>query len=188
MIITLLKERRQLNDKINEYYKQLLNNTTFRYSLSDSSLIDYLERVESLPLNEARYKILTSVEYFFKDNKRVSKQVEIEIEGIRYLIVDDVVKEITNPNIPLYHKIGYSKGFSRKKTFIITPHAIIRYLERVSFVSIAQCRCNILKDIQQFFKNLSKDKLLDIKGLSSWQIKKPNYTISLKQNVVITIY
>lgn len=188
MIITLLKERQQLNDRINKYYEQLLSSTTFQYSLSDSSLIDYLERIEFLPLNEVRYKILTSIEYFFKDNKKVSKQIEIETGGIHYLIADDVVKEITNPNIPLFHRVGFNKNFSQKKTFIITPHAIVRYLERVSFVSISQCRYNILKDIQQFFKNLNKDQLLDIKGLSFWQIKKPNYTISLKQNVVITIY
>jgi hypothetical protein len=69
-------KRKNLNENIEQLYKKLNEKTKFRFKTSDHCILRYLQRVQLVPVSEARYKILSLVENYFVQNEDVYEKIK----------------------------------------------------------------------------------------------------------------
>ena len=87
----LVKKRKIINDELENVYYQLSDISKFDYKITDHSVVRYLQRVELIPISEARYKILSSIQNFMdtvkpKLNLLKNNTFELRLNGIIYVI------------------------------------------------------------------------------------------------------
>lgn len=87
----LVEKRKIINTELENVYYQLANNKNFDYKITDHSLVRYLQRVELIPISEARYKILSSIQNFMdtvkpKLNLLKNNTFELRLNNVIYVI------------------------------------------------------------------------------------------------------
>lgn len=92
----LIELRDETNKQIEDVYYELNDRSNFEYILKDHALIRYLQRVELIPVSEARYKILTSIQNFMKT---VKPKIDYLKNNTFELRLNDVIYVIKNKNI-----------------------------------------------------------------------------------------
>lgn len=90
------EKRIQLNNDIEEIYYKLNDNINFDYKITDHSLVRYLQRVELIPVSEAKYKILSSIQNFMNTVKPKidylkNNTFELRLNSIIYVIKNKTV-------------------------------------------------------------------------------------------------
>jgi len=92
----LIDKRKIINDELENVYYQLSNITNFDYKITDHAVVRYLQRVELIPISEARYKILSSIQKFMdtvkpKLNLLKNNTFELRLNSIIYVIRNKTV-------------------------------------------------------------------------------------------------
>lgn len=85
----LEKKRDDINTKLEKSFQIINEKKRFAYVVSDHAVLRYLQRVELIPVSEARYKILTMVEDFLTDKKvelLKDTNYKLNIKGITFII------------------------------------------------------------------------------------------------------
>lgn len=88
--------RTTTNSELENVYYQLSNIKHFDYKITDHSIVRYLQRVELIPVSEARYKILSSIQNFMdtvkpKLNLLKNNTFELRLNGIIYVIKNKTI-------------------------------------------------------------------------------------------------
>jgi hypothetical protein len=82
--------------EVEDYYSKLNQKTDFSHKLTDHSLIRYLQRIELIPISQARYKILSQIDEFmnsYKPNLKILRgnTFELKLEEVIYVIRNKTV-------------------------------------------------------------------------------------------------
>lgn len=92
----LKTERIRINNDIEQYYNNENVNINFEYKITDHAIVRYLQRVELIPVSEARYKILSAIQKFMytvkpKLNLLKNNTFELRLDSIIYVIKNKTV-------------------------------------------------------------------------------------------------
>lgn len=104
----LIDKRKDINDSIEEIYGHINKYKKFTFKITDHCVIQYLRRIELIPVSEARYKILTLLEDWYQQyqpdlDTLKNVYVKVRFGEILYLIqnktvitvvIDDKLKNI----------------------------------------------------------------------------------------------
>lgn len=184
-----LQRRKSLNQEIDFFYKRLLDKESFSLKLSDYAFVKYLETIELKPLNEVKYKILSVMERIL-----LIKKIEIPVtffviekNGIGYLLHKDEITDISS----VYEKESFKNREKVYTPFVITPHSILRYIERTHILKpIVEIRYDIVNDIDSFFrlhKNVTFDSLIEKFGEQSYDIGLNGVSYTFINKNLITV-
>lgn len=182
----LIEHQEELHKQLEAYYKKQLSHKFSNYPLniSDTALVDYLERVQLITPSYAKYIILETIETYCKlKNVLPSSLTTITVNDVVFSFRNLELKEISTFNLPIISSFATVK----KKDILVTPHAIIRYLQRVELIPIVECRFKLANSVLNFLAK-HKTQLIHLKGLDSWEVKFDKVCVVLKKNVIVTVY
>jgi hypothetical protein len=82
------QNRKRIEGVIDELYSNLNEKVKFDFKVTDHAILRYLQRIELIPISEARYKILNAVQTVFNNKNFNTDKIgmELRLGSIIYLI------------------------------------------------------------------------------------------------------